>query len=139
MNHIYTLLLRLALLLSLFNGSPVLAQSAQRYTLSGTIADSLSGETLIGSTVMLSGAQSTGVSANEYGFYSNVNPAVDHPRLGLLPMLDVEGVVTLGAAAQVHQHLAVEVLQGGLGALCHCLTRGYQRAEEEQCGDRFHE
>jgi hypothetical protein len=74
MNHIYTLLLRLALLLSLFNGSPVLAQSAQRYTLSGTISDSLSGETLIGSTVMLSGAQSTGVSANEYGFYSITLP-----------------------------------------------------------------
>ena len=75
MNHAYTLLLRLAFLLSLFNGSAVLGQNAQRFTLSGTVTDSLSGETLIGATVMVSGALNTGVSANEYGFYSITLPA----------------------------------------------------------------
>jgi len=59
----------------LFNGSAVLGQNAQRFTLSGTVTDSLSGETLIGATVMVSGALNTGVSANEYGFYSITLPA----------------------------------------------------------------
>jgi CarboxypepD_reg-like domain/TonB-dependent Receptor Plug Domain len=74
MNHIYTLLLRLAFLLSLFNGSAVLGQSVQRFTLSGTVTDSLSGETLIGASVIVSGVLNTGVSANEYGFYSITLP-----------------------------------------------------------------
>lgn len=75
MNHLYTLLLRLAFLLSLLNGSAVLGQSTQRFTLSGTVTDSLSGETLIGATVMISGEMSTGVSTNAYGFYSITLPA----------------------------------------------------------------
>jgi len=75
MCHIYSFLLRLAILLSLFNGSAVLGQSVQRFTLSGTVTDSLSGETLIGASVLVSGAQNTGVSANEYGYYSITLPA----------------------------------------------------------------
>ncbi|MEO8589259.1 MAG: TonB-dependent receptor [Flavobacteriales bacterium] len=74
MNHTYTLLLRLAFLLSLFNGSAVLGQNTHRFTLSGTVSDSLTGETLIGATVMVSGTLNTGVSANEYGYYSITLP-----------------------------------------------------------------
>ncbi len=47
-----------------------IAQSNQnKYTLSGYIKDSLSGETLIGATITVKG-QSRGISSNQYGFYS---------------------------------------------------------------------
>ncbi len=53
-----------------------LAQQPLRYTLSGTVSDSLNGETLIGATVLLARipadttAQQAGASTNEYGFFS---------------------------------------------------------------------
>lgn len=74
MNH-STLLLRLALLLSIIAGTRSFGQDPQRFTLSGTVTDSLTGETLIGASVHVSGALNTGVSANEYGFYSITLPA----------------------------------------------------------------
>jgi hypothetical protein len=47
------------------------AFAQQRYTLSGTIRDASTGETLIGATVKLQNASSTfGKAANDYGFYS---------------------------------------------------------------------
>ena len=46
MERTYTLFLRLVILLSLCNGSAVHGQSAQHVTLSGTVRDSLNGETL---------------------------------------------------------------------------------------------
>lgn len=51
------------------------AQTPVKYTLSGTVSDSLSGETLIGATVILTGESTAGVGANEYGFYSVTVPA----------------------------------------------------------------
>ncbi|MEX0965894.1 MAG: TonB-dependent receptor [Bacteroidia bacterium] len=51
-----------------FNGN------AQKYTLSGYIKDSTSGEALIGSTVYLP-RQETGAAANAYGYYSITLPA----------------------------------------------------------------
>ncbi len=74
MNPLSHLRSRLAFLLTLFTGTFAFAQSAQRVTLSGTVKDSLSGETLIGATLLLRGAASTGVSTNEYGFYSITLP-----------------------------------------------------------------
>ncbi len=73
--HHSTLLLRLALLLSIIAGTRTFAQNPQRFTLSGTVSDSLTGETLIGASVHVSGTLNTGVSANEYGFYSITLPA----------------------------------------------------------------
>lgn len=66
---------QLALLASLLIGTCTLAQTTQRFTLSGTVTDSLSGETLIGAAIMVSGVVNTGVAANEYGFYSITLPA----------------------------------------------------------------
>src|SRR5688572_12972242 len=45
-----------------------------RYTLSGYVKDSLSGETLIGASVTINGA-SAGIVTNPYGFYSITLPA----------------------------------------------------------------
>jgi outer membrane receptor protein involved in Fe transport len=51
-----------------------LISSAQnKYTISGYVRDSLSGETLIGSSVSISG-QGKGIISNQYGFYSITLP-----------------------------------------------------------------
>jgi hypothetical protein len=41
-----------------------------RYTISGTVSDNASGETLIGASIKLTGSASTGIITNSYGFYS---------------------------------------------------------------------
>ncbi len=48
---------------------PLVTVAQTKYTLSGYIKDSLSGETLIGATITVKG-QSRGISSNQYGFYS---------------------------------------------------------------------
>ncbi len=75
MNPTTTLLLRLVLLFGLFASNNAFGQNNGRFTLSGTVSDSLSGETLIGASLRVSGDGSTGVSTNEYGFYSITLPA----------------------------------------------------------------
>jgi TonB dependent receptor/CarboxypepD_reg-like domain/TonB-dependent Receptor Plug Domain len=44
-------------------------ENTKKFTLSGYVKDSLSGETLIGATVTVAG-KSKGISSNQYGFYS---------------------------------------------------------------------
>lgn len=48
---------------------PLISFSQKKITLSGYVKDSLSGETLIGATVSISG-ESKGITSNQYGFYS---------------------------------------------------------------------
>ena len=67
--------LRHLLLPAIFAYTGSFGQGPARFTLSGTVSDSLTGETLIGATVMVSGQVTTGVAANEYGFYSITLPA----------------------------------------------------------------
>src|SRR5438046_1590737 len=43
--------------------------SQNKYTISGYVKDSLSGETLIGATISIKN-KSTGITSNQYGFYS---------------------------------------------------------------------
>ena len=66
--------IRLLVLLLLFAGCCVQAQdkpaaSASRYTISGYIKDSLSGESLIGGNIAVVG-KSKGINSNQFGFYS---------------------------------------------------------------------
>lgn len=62
----------LALLLALF-GHFFILQAQERYTLSGTVSEAASNETLIGVTVAISELK-TGTTTNEYGFYSITLP-----------------------------------------------------------------
>ncbi|MEO6905678.1 MAG: TonB-dependent receptor, partial [Ginsengibacter sp.] len=48
---------------------------AQKHTISGTIKDDKSGETLIGASIILTGNGSSAVLSNGYGFYSLTAPA----------------------------------------------------------------
>ncbi|GAA4316296.1 TonB-dependent receptor [Mucilaginibacter gynuensis] len=59
----------LLLLITLFCTTPIFAQ--KRYTISGTVRDAATGETLIGATVKLQGTSGqTAAATNAYGFYS---------------------------------------------------------------------
>ena len=51
----------------------LLAFSQNRFTISGYVRDSLSGETLIGATVFVSG-ESNAIISNAYGYYSVTLP-----------------------------------------------------------------
>ena len=62
----------LAILLALF-GHFFMLQAQQRYTLSGTISEASSNESLIGVTVAIAELK-TGTTTNEYGFYSITLP-----------------------------------------------------------------
>ncbi len=55
-------------LFSLLNASTGFAQD--KFTLSGTIKDAQTGEALIGASLKMDGKSNTGVTSNEYGFYS---------------------------------------------------------------------
>lgn len=61
MKH-YTVLLSFLL-------TSLIMQAQQKFTLSGYIKDSLTGESIIGATISVNG-QTRGVSSNQYGFYS---------------------------------------------------------------------
>ena len=51
----------------------LLAGAQEKYTLSGYVKDSLSGETLIGASISVNG-EGKGVNSNNYGFFSITLP-----------------------------------------------------------------
>lgn len=57
------------LLVTLFCVMGTIALAQNKYTLSGYVKDSLSGETLINSTISIQG-KTKGINSNQYGFYS---------------------------------------------------------------------
>lgn len=61
-------------LLLLLLCSSISSFSQQNYTLSGTLADEETGETLIGATIKVSGIKQAATSTNAYGFYSLTLP-----------------------------------------------------------------
>jgi methylthioribose-1-phosphate isomerase len=60
-------------LITLAISLPMLAQS--KYTISGAVRDSKTGEELIGATVYIKEIANTGAATNAYGFYSLTLPA----------------------------------------------------------------
>ena len=60
--------------------SAFLISAQNKYTLSGYIRDSLSGETLIGASITING-QGKGVNSNQYGFYSITLPEGTYPLM----------------------------------------------------------
>ncbi|WP_179335588.1 TonB-dependent receptor [Winogradskyella costae] len=68
------MILTLKRILFLFLLCPVILHAQENFTLSGTIADNQSNETLIGVNIIIPDQQ-TGTVTNEYGFYSITLPA----------------------------------------------------------------
>ncbi|MFP5081897.1 TonB-dependent receptor [Pedobacter sp. JCM 36344] len=62
--------MRSFLLVALILFSFTFSYGQNRFTISGTVSDEASGETLIGATVKLDGQIVTGITTNSYGFYS---------------------------------------------------------------------
>lgn len=63
MNKLYSFLF-------IFLLSSLLAEAQNKYSISGTVSDSESGETMIGATISVKELPGVGASCNEYGFYS---------------------------------------------------------------------
>lgn len=71
---------RLLILLFFFSFKIVLVHAQQKFTLSGTISDANSNETLIGVTVAFP-ELGTGTTTNEYGFYSITLPKGEYETI----------------------------------------------------------
>ncbi|NAY90675.1 TonB-dependent receptor [Muricauda sp. JGD-17] len=79
----------------LFFGSQLNAQ--QKYTLSGTVSEANSNETLIGVTIAFP-ALKTGATTNEYGFYSITLPEGEYDIVvSYLGFQDVRGTISLSS------------------------------------------
>lgn len=96
MNQITKVLLSVFLLFSLQN----FAQ--QRYTLSGTVSEASSNETLIGVTIVFPELR-TGVTTNEYGFYSITLPEGEYQLLvSYLGFQDVVQTISLSENRKIN-------------------------------------
>lgn len=73
MNHVFCFL---ALLWGVLSSGYVFAQ--EKHTISGTIYDSGTGETIVGATVTVIGGSNIGAVSNAYGFYSLSIPEGSH-------------------------------------------------------------
>ncbi|HVZ96482.1 MAG TPA: TonB-dependent receptor, partial [Chitinophagaceae bacterium] len=65
---------RKLIFITFFLAFPVLTFCQEKFTISGYVKDSLSGETLIGSTISIAG-KAKGIASNQFGFYSITLPA----------------------------------------------------------------
>ncbi|MGX1929161.1 TonB-dependent receptor [Flagellimonas sp. 2504JD4-2] len=89
------MLKKLLFTLPLFFLSLNLLQAQQKYTLSGTISEASSNETLIGVTIAFPSLQ-TGVTTNEYGFYSITLPRGTYEiTISYLGYQDVQETINL--------------------------------------------
>ena len=92
-------------LVCLFLSSIAFAQ--EKFTLSGTISETESGETMIGANVLIPSLQ-TGVVTNEYGFYSITLPAGTHEIIYTsLGFIDYKETITLTSALTKNINLSV--------------------------------
>ncbi|MBC2840149.1 TonB-dependent receptor [Robiginitalea sp. SC105] len=90
--------------------SPLLAQE-QRYTLSGTISDAGSNESLIGVSILVPDLR-TGATTNEYGFYSLTLPAGTYDIvIRYLGFSDIRQTVDLTTDRRLDFNMAEEAEQ----------------------------
>jgi hypothetical protein len=92
------------LLAFLLSCSSVFAQN--KFTISGTIKDARSGETLLGATVRIEEKASIGISSNEYGFYSLSLPKGSYTfKISFVGYTEVRKVVELDSSIIVNWNL----------------------------------
>ncbi len=105
------LMKKVLLIIFLLHG--LLAFSQQKYTISGTISEAASNETLIGVTVAVPELR-TGVTTNEYGFYSITLPEGEYQlQVSYLGFQDVIQGITLSQNLKLNIEMqeAAEELQ----------------------------
>ena len=96
----------LLLLVQLFSTSFSFAQ--QRYTLSGTVREASSNETLIGVTIAIPELK-TGTTTNEYGFYSITVPSGEYKIVAsYLGFADISQTVSLNTNTKLDLKMTEE-------------------------------
>ncbi|WP_394971490.1 carboxypeptidase-like regulatory domain-containing protein [uncultured Croceitalea sp.] len=90
---------------------PLLTFSQQRYTISGTITEASSNETLIGVTVAIPELR-TGTTTNEYGFYSISLPSGEYEIIvSYLGFKEISQTILLNSNEKLNFKLVEEVEQ----------------------------
>ncbi|HMB64072.1 MAG TPA: carboxypeptidase-like regulatory domain-containing protein, partial [Eudoraea sp.] len=85
--------------------------SQQKYTLSGTIAEAASNETLIGVTIAVPELR-TGVATNEYGFYSLTLPEGEYEvQISYLGYQDIISTISFTEDQKINFQLAEQAEQ----------------------------
>ncbi|MBT8322812.1 MAG: TonB-dependent receptor [Eudoraea sp.] len=98
-------------LLSLFLLTTTLLTAQKKYTLSGTITEAASNETLIGVSLVVPELR-TGVTTNEYGFYSLTLPEGSYEvQISYLGFKDVVQTVNFDRDQQINFQLAEQAEQ----------------------------
>jgi hypothetical protein len=80
-------------------------QAQARYTISGTIKDAQTGESLIGATITTAELKQNGVVTNDYGFYSLSLPAGNYT-------LQISYVGYAGIEVKINLHKNITINQG---------------------------
>jgi CarboxypepD_reg-like domain/TonB-dependent Receptor Plug Domain len=94
------------LFLLLFLGlNPLLLIGQNKYTVSGTIKNKKTGETIIGAIVRIPEVKGAGASSNEYGFYSITVPEGDYTLI-----LSMTGYKKQSQPIALHQSLVVDFM-----------------------------
>lgn len=94
-----------------FLSSFFLSYSQEKYTLSGTVTDEITGETALGANVLIPDL-GTGVVTNEYGFYSITLPSGTHKVvISYLGYTTIEQQVTLNKDTKLNFTLMEEASQ----------------------------
>lgn len=103
----------LLLLLFFTPTSTLLAQN--KFTLSGTIRDGSSGETLIGATIKISGPTSAGTQTNNYGYFALTQPAGNYTvTISYLGFIPVTKNINLNKDTKLNEELKVGNDLGGI-------------------------
>jgi hypothetical protein len=97
--------------ITIFFLSSICLFSQQRFTISGTITEASSNETLIGVTLLVPEIN-TGVTTNDYGFYSLTLPEGDYQiRLSYLGYQDIVQTISLNQDLRLNFGMFEEVEQ----------------------------
>ncbi len=103
--------LRYIVSLFVFLNFSLLCYSQQKYTLSGSISEATSNETLIGVTLVVPELQ-TGVTTNEYGFYSLTLPEGEYEvRVSYLGFQDIVQTISLTKDIKINFQLVEDAEQ----------------------------
>ncbi|RZL45190.1 MAG: carboxypeptidase-like regulatory domain-containing protein, partial [Pedobacter sp.] len=93
-----------------------LASVAQnKYTLSGTIRDASSGETLIGATIKITGASAAGTMTNNYGYFAITQPEGNYTvTVSYTGFIPITKTINLNKDTKLNEELQVGNDLGGI-------------------------
>jgi hypothetical protein len=104
---------------------PVLTHAQAKYTISGTIKDAQTGESLIGATITTTELKEKGVVSNDYGFYSLSLPEGDYNL-----QLSYIGYKTVSIQIAMHANKTINQTLSPDNALREVVVTGTSRASE---------